>query len=537
MSKNVSYVESLESLELKDDIGDEKDMKIDDNIHNIEDIKTDLDIPSIRSKCTDLFLPQTVRLKHLYLLYTLIGDDINETVSSIIGMYFFSRTTVLSDYLEAIVRFDKIPMIHRIECAKNLENGRNYLLIDYLFQNELTIDKVAVPIYIQTIFYLMHSEEFKLQARDYFCKMLETDSLDNLYKYKTIQRLENEFNVKNVKIKDEAETKRVKEMFRFYAQKSCFVFLRNDKNSFTYRILCCQYLFEKCDISDNEEVEAFLIRTASDVSLDQDVRADACDVILQYTSDETKQKARMILFELGGGNLSRNNIYKNAQNVHVRSIEESVQRVLEKLSMYHSPSNKVYDFDLVKTELMERAQILTKEDRESVIGSITRIIIDRSVYGSSNMSLATILTKVWTYIQDSEHREELENILLQELVDSNNKCSSGYASRIVNSLSGFDENMTITISYEDQIVANLEAHLNRKIMEMEDKELADIVLEEMTIPIIDYHKRRNFLNFFRGCISRIREDMYNEYCKYMEDIDYDMYFRKAIMHYEGVNSM
>jgi hypothetical protein len=379
----------------------------------------------------------------------------------------------------------------------------------------------------------MHSEEYKVQARDYFCDMLNNNSIDDLYRYKTMQQVENEFNPK--KFKTEEESRKVKEMFLFYARKACFVFIRNDKNLYTYRILSCQYLFEKCEMSENEEVDQFLLNIAEDSTIDENVRADACDVILQYSSDSTKKQARQILFVLGGGNLSRNNIYKNAQNVHIRSVEESVQRVLEKLSMYHA--EKVYDFEQTKLDILELSNVLTKEDRESVIGAITRIIIDRSVYGSSNMSLATILAKVWTYIQNSDHKDELEKILLDELIQSNNKCASGYAGRIVNTLSGFDENMTITISFEDQIVANLETCLNKKIMDMEDKEMADLVLEEMTIPVIDYHRRRNFLNFFRSCISHIREEMYQEYCKYMEDIDYDMYFRKAIMHYEGVHSM
>jgi hypothetical protein len=160
-------------------------------------------------------------------------------------------------------------------------------------------------------------------------------------------------------------------------------------------------------------------------------------------------------------------------------------------------------------------------------------VIDRAVYGSTNMTLATILSKIWTYIQDSEHRAELERRLLEELIDANNKCSTGYTSRLVNVLSGFDDDMSITISFEDQIIANLEGRLNANIKKIEDEEEQGGILEEMTIPVIHYHLRPNFLKFFRENISEIREGMFQEFTSFMSDIDYDMYFRKAIIHYEG----
>ena len=149
------------------------------------------------------------------------------------------------------------------------------------------------------------------------------------------------------------------------------------------------------------------------------------------------------------------------------------------------------------------------------------------------MTLSTILAKVWTYIQDSEFREELEKRLLEELVESNNKCSTGYVSRLVNTLSGFDESMSITISFEDQIIANLEGRLNANIKMIKDEEYMDLVLHEMTIPVIFYNLRLHFLKFFREHISHIRQEMYEEFRKFMTDTDYDFYFRKAIIHYEG----
>ena len=68
----------------------------------------------------------------------------------------------------------------------------------------------------------------------------------------------------------------------------------------------------------------------------------------------------------------------------------------------------------------------------------------------------------------------------------------------------------------------------------EDEKDSDLILEEMTLPIRFFDKRGNFLKFFRTHISKIREDMYLEFKDYITDQDYDLFFRKAIMHYEGV---
>ena len=182
-----------------------------------------------------------------------------------------------------------------------------------------------------------------------------------------------------------------------------------------------------------------------------------------------------------------------------------------------------------------KKQDADKPTRDSVDGALARISIDRAVYGHSNMGLSTILAKVWTYIQNSEYREELQKRLIEELVESNEKCSTGYAGRLVNTLSGFDEKMSVGISFEDQIIANLEGRLNARIRMLDDEEMVDKILEEMTIPVIEYDKRSHFLRFFREHISKIREEMYSEFCGHMDDTDYDFYFRKAIIHYEGCN--
>lgn len=515
MSRIQKTVTKLNDLEKKEDFKEE--IKIDES-NEFE----------LQKASKDLSLSLEKRLYYLEKYYSSYPDNIGETINSITGMYMFAQTKILTEYLNSLSCFLAIPIDYRIECAKCLNNGEGYPHINNMFKNEMKMIKtLPTPVRVDTILFLMDSKDYRNESREYFCDVINDMRLENLYRFRVIQSLENKYG----KEKD-------KEIFIFYAKEASIRFMNNNRNNFTYRVLACQYLLEKCDPDENlkDVIEKFLLEVGENPTIDEDVRADACDVILQYGGDSAREGARALLFIIGGGNMSRNNIYKNSQNVHIRSIEDSVQKIIEKLSCYHPKSGKIYDFSKTREDIIKKIeQTENKEEKTGIEEAMTRILIDRAVYGSTNLTLGGILAKIWTYIQDSEFREELEKRLFEELLESNNKCSSGYASRLVNTLSGFDEAMSISISFEDQIVANLEGRLNHRIKELKDEEYMSLVLEEMTLPVIFFEQRRNFLKFFREHISSIREEMYNEFKDFMEDIDYDFYFRKAIIHYEGCN--
>lgn len=492
-----------------------------ENLSALDDEKTDISIDeNHRKNAIDLFLPLSQRLRSLIAYYKTEGEAIGELISCIVGMYFFSKTKNLAEYIQAITSVTEIPIIYRIDSAKQLDGDVRYTLLFNLFTKEWTaINELPTPLRVSSIIYLMKSKQYEKDSSRFFGMILSDQSIDVVYRFRMIQSLEQHFK---------------EDRFLFYARQACHQFIENEENVYTYRAIACQYMFEKCDPDETTrlKMEKLLLQIAEDVTIAEDTRADACDILLQNGSDESRIQARNALFVLGGGDMSRNNVFKNSQNVHVRSIEESVEKLVEKLSTYHPRNGTVFDFETTREKLLEN--IKEKKDiHEAVEGALLRILIDRAVYGHSNMTLTTILSKMWTYIQDSEHREELEKRLIEELVESNNKCSSGYVSRIVNTLSGFDEQMSISISFEDQIVANLEGRLNACIRKMDDEVEMNDVLDEMTIPVLHYHLRGKFLKFFREHISVIREDMYEEFRHFMSDLDYDFYFRKAIIHYEG----
>lgn len=524
--------------------------KTDDKVDNIDDqeddeevfvFNPDIETSQIRRHAMDLFSPLDIRLQYLELFYKRDPTQFSELISCINGMYSFSRTVSLKAYVIGIAWSALIPIVYRIDCAKNV-NDDGYPILNQLCHNPLFAFE-PTPIRVETVLYLMkiglkeekgkekakdkekekekenekdeNIKKYRENARNFFCEIVNDVHVDCLYRFKLIQRLENDF-------KDE--------LFHYYADVASLRFVESHHNHLVYRVICCQYMFQKCEAPLHIFANEFLLHIASLPDINEDIRADACDILLAYGTPENVENARMILFVLGGGERARHNIFKNSQNVHNQAVEESVEKMIEFISTFMPRTVSPYTFEKAKDELTELIKLEPDDDKRTILeNAMIRITIDRAIYGRFNLSLANIIAKMWTYIQDSSYREELQKRLLEELIDSNNKCSSGYVSRILNSLSGFGD-ISLQISFEDQIISVLETRLNNEIMIDEN---SDIILDEMILPVRFFEKRGTFLKFFRTHISRIREEMYDEFKDFVNTYDYDMYFRKAIMHYEG----
>ena len=185
--------------------------------------------------------------------------------------------------------------------------------------------------------------------------------------------------------------------------------------------------------------------------------------------------------------------------------------------------------------LKKELQALEKQQGK-IITALNRIECDRALYGNCNNNLSAILVKVWNFIlkQKEEERGEIKKRVLEELLDMSGKCSTGYAFRLVNSLSGFAD-FSIRISYEDQIAGNLAGRLNARLREISDEDYKEKVMNEMTM-LTDYKSigdRPNFLQFFRKNLAIIRHEIWETFREDIADVDFDFYMRKAIARYEG----
>ena len=557
---------------------------------SVEESKTiiiDRDQESLSELIVDLSLPIETRIQGIEMYFANFGqEESNEIINRLSMMYTMSGTKILEKYLYDMCMKCKISTFLKITAAKSLcyfnpEKELGYKALDTVCKD---MEDVATPCQIEAVCLLMLHTTYKKQSLQYFCNIINNLKLDCDYRYKTILSLENKEIPARV----------------YFIKESALLFFKNQNNRTLYRILAGQYLIQKTKIKGKEleQTELTLMSFAQDPDLDYNLRADAADVVLQLGSEENKKTAREIIMMLGRQDGDVKTIFDNAQNVHVDEIEQSVLEALEFLSgismktLSGVPGTAQITFEYVKKHIEEELEKSKpkepkrktkkykeekknydeKEDKIKI--SLNRIYMDRALYSNYNCSLLHILLKIWTYLSTHKSCEDMKNRLLEELIDMSGTCSSGFASRLVNVISGYGD-FNLTISWRDQIVANFTGRLNararditseehiqkngklynfrecnyigcdvenddyrsddaqhkKKLLNMLEK-FQENVLEEMTVNSNEFAARKNFLKFFRKNMLGIRQELYEEFKEHIPDTDFDLYFRAAIATYE-----
>ena len=435
-------------------------------------------------------------------------------------------------------------------------------------------------------------------------------------------------------------------LYEFFLYEAQLSFMSTDTNYTSYRILAAQYLLQKFspDPKTRMFIQETLLEFARYLVLDYNIRADATDVLMQLGDKDMKAAGREIILELGRSNGNVITVFDNAQNVHTSEVEASVAEVLEffastpLLKISETPINFSYvqkqvgemlkklkwarsketnhpgdskiecaycenglsveNFATEDSEFCSKACMDAKMRDDRIDLALNRIAMDRALYSRYNSTLTNILLKVWTYLTGHEHEEEMQKRLLEELEEMSGTCSSGFASRLINVISGFGE-FTIRISWEDQIKANFFGRLSAAARHIVDKtsifrkdpyltdlvmlclnedhaasgkdsaksrileefkdevpsqeqvagaylresrehriqgcleQLGESVISEIMITSSLSSKRQYFSLFLRSHVAFIREEMYAEFKEFMDDTTFDLYMRKALMHYEG----
>ena len=519
-------------------------------------------------------------------------------VKRISGMYEFSGTSTLQQYLIYIVKTSTISSIIKSDAVKSLFSFQEFQEViretdsedmksiksesneTIRRKNAIRIQKaydalnhlcthfdgiIATPYKIDMIHMLMRNVDYFSEANEALKKIINDKVIGYDYRYKTILSLENKKDIAN------------KEK---YSISLLSAFIENVSNPTTYRILASQNILQNfiIEVSYRQKIEEILMTFARDAELDYNIRADSCDTLINLgVNTELKLEANTILTTLGSMFGVVKTVYDDAQNVHNKNIETTSLPIIRFLLQIDS---KNVDYAFVIAEInkeLKRQNI--KNDKIQL--SLNRIAIDRSLY--HNTSLTTILTKIWFYIDNNtENREELLKRLFEELEEMAGTCSSGFIMRLLNTLSGFEEELTLKISYEDQIVANFIGRLNactkritdkdspffndrfhdvvklyldrekidysnnlqeyvKKLSEKEKEDIvsdfSDNVLFEMCENTSNWSSRLDFSLFFRTYLSHLREELFHEFKSFVTDSEFDLFIRKAISTYEGVKFM
>jgi len=478
-----------------------------ENLNNVEskDFEVDLnDHLNISNYIVDLSLPTESRINALNLYYEIESENTIETINKLIMMYELSGTKILRGYLYDICRESKLPPLLKSLCAKALcvydENDDiGYKGVNLVYA--LLGKDVGTPYKVDLVKLLMKNPIYKENANNFFCEIINDLTLNCDYRYKCILGLE-------------------WGKYNYFILSALTVFVKNKENKVEYRILASQFLLR--NNRENDTVEQILLCFANDESISYNLRADATDVLLQLASPEIKIVAQKIIMTLGVGSKNIRTLYDNSQNVHTKEVEDSVKEALEFLQSLDSLSYKRFTMEDVEKEIVSNEKIQV---------SLNRIIMDRALYSKYNCTLSNILLQIWSYIVGHEHKEEMKRRLAEELEEMSGTCSSGFASRLVNTISGFGD-FSMRISWRDQIAANLTGRINKRIKEMDNLSLQEKVMNEMILETTKPEDRKHFLKFLREYVFELRDELYHEFKKHISDTDFDLYFRAAMSMYE-----
>lgn len=506
-------MKTMKTTEIKDIVDVKEDSSMQENILKDENLSKSI---------VDFSLPIETRLQALDLYFQKQGaDNTIETINKLAMMYELSNVKSLRQFLYAICERSNIgPFLQSISAQSLCSHGdeQGFEAISKIYP-KLGPD-VGTPYKIELVKLLMNNVKYTSLASKYFNSIIDDMSLNCDYRYKTILSLE-------VK-KEESKTD-----YNYFIREACLIFIKNEKNLIRYRILAGQNILQNGSDLNTEKI---LLSIAENEREEYNTRADATDVLLQYASPEIKKKAKELIMKLG--KIKGEGLYSNAQNVHTKEIEDSVSQALEFLASFEIMKNKG---KTITTEFVEKKLFafikeeklnISSENKEKIKVSFNRINMDRALYSKYNCSLALILLKVWTYMTDHKHERDMKKRLVEEMIEMAETCSSGFASRLVNSMSGFGD-FSMRISWRDQIVANFSGRLNARARDIDDLTFQEKVLNEMTIESSKYEDRKNFLKFLRKNVLDIRGELYDEFKSYISDTDFDLYFRAALSVYEN----
>ena len=527
-------------------------------------------------------------------------EVINDIISRLTSLYSLSGTTNIQNFLYILTEQNNVSSMikssisssllsfyeqiepqkepHNINIDSNnaiiIQNNKERKIIGYksLYNTVISFDdSYSTTTKIYAIMTLMESNDDKYikQSMDILESIIENYKINIDYRYKTVLSISN----RNIDVKEQIILSLMTLIFH------------NIHNDVNYRLLSAQYILVHNNTYDNT-INTMMIDIATNDLIEYNIRADAADILHNFSNDEhIKKTAYEIIVKLGNFGTKARNIYQNAQNVHKSSIEKSVTDIIEKLVVYRTKIiNDNIDYDYIYLALMSNTT-----DNDKIKLSLNRILIDRAVYTKYNVTLRHMLVLIYKYIIEHEYVDELLTRLNEELIEMCGTCSSGFISRLCNVLSGYTE-FSVCISFEDQLVARFSALLNSFAMKITDENsvyhtdrLYDVVniylnkrriidktkheninikkrydlflktdktkkikkvienfqedvLNEMMEKSSSFASRQSFLLFFGVHMLSIREQLYEDYKDYIKDTEFDLYIRKAISNYEGVEN-
>lgn len=265
-----------------------------------------------------------------------------------------------------------------------------------------------------------------------------------------------------------------------------------------YKLYVAKFALQNFQINtyDVNKLQSWILSLAKDEKNPFNIRAECADILYSFGYNiphhiemNAKQEGEKLLNEfstMDSSSVKHFTIYNNSQNVHDKTINRQVVVSLKNLISE--------SFNIPHYNMDDIYETLLKIDK-SISPVIQRLIVDPSKY--ENRRLSDVLKIVWHRIQINPCREELEKILVEEMKQMDGTCTTGYLSRLINTLSGFDSLVKINMSSYDEMKACVYSRLNCLLSHYDKRDLVlNEIGTEITLEInkfMDYIIKNGFI--------------------------------------------
>jgi hypothetical protein len=488
--------------------------------------------------CLDMNMNPNYRLTVLSSLMKYEPNEGRSILSQLRDMIPHLRGRILEDLLKILIgvtRSSKFDSHERVTTAVNLYNNKLFNVCYTCFSDLANDRTLEIEYRVEAARYLFGSdiEENLEVSTEALMEIINNMELSSNYRYGIIAGFISKTGI-NTRLNNLKLKVPYNEEFVHRLQTS---FFENEKNNPRERILSGQHLLQMYCLEEDQRTKVIelLYDIAKNEDLEENLRADAADVLLRLCKGKYSKLAREIIVSMGkkptGSALQQRSkdIYSDSQNIHNESIDECISGFIEKI-INETDNVKIRPYDEVHQEICTTIRrITTKSNRKNrALAAMNRILLDTAEFTKHRVTLSELLVHVWIRIQQysDEEREELEKRLVDELTDMSDTCSSGHSGRLVNVLSVYDS--ALIISWEDQIKSNLSGRIQAKIRNLEDEDLqATISLGAMEDS--DKEDREVYISFINKTLVELHEELYKEFVGdgYISEEDFNKAFDEA----------
>jgi len=169
---------------------------------------------------------------------------------------------------------------------------------------------------------------------------------------------------------------------------------------------------------------------------------------------------------------NQNNMFNTAQTVHMSSINDSASKsiikILELTKDY--PKEENFENDLLYN--MYGNIFIRYIFHLNKIIWINFMLNDVSIHSNTKITYKKLLERIWQLIKNHEMKNDLIERLKNEIEDSFGYCFTGRINRLINSLTGFIDDIGITISVKEEVQNEINLVIKKFVEKTVNKEEA-----------------------------------------------------------------